>query len=176
MYVKTYFQTMEWDEVVHLATAAYNFFPNEHSRESPFFLMFGRDPRIPLNTLLQPKIRYMGTDENILSLEALQRIYYMVAENLKLARERQTKQNSYHPTKLKTEDMVMIKTHADGQFQPIYKGYYRIVSFKGNQVQVIPCEGGKPHFVHITDVKYVLPADNIISLYQLSTSLVERLN
>ena len=156
-------KTMEWDEVVHLATAAYNFFPNEHSRESPFFLMFGRDPRIPLNTLLQPKIRYMGTDENILSLEALQRIYYMVAENLKLARERQTKQKSYHPIKLKTEDMVMIKTHADGQFQPVYKGYYRIVSFKGNQVQVIPCEGGKPHFVHITDVKYVLPADGVIS-------------
>ena len=59
--------------------------------------------------------------------------------------------------------MVMIKTHADGQFQPVYKGYYRIVSFKGNQVQVIPCEGGKPHFVHITDVKYVLPADSVIS-------------
>ena len=59
--------------------------------------------------------------------------------------------------------MVMIKTHVDGQFQPVYKGYYRIVSFKGNQVQVIPCEGGKPHFVHITDVKYVLPADSIIS-------------
>ena len=156
-------KTMEWDEVVHLATAAYNFFPNEHSRESPFFLMFGRDPRIPLNTLLQPKIRYMGTDENILSLEALQRIYYMVAENLKLARERQTKQKSYHPIKLKTEDMVMIKTHADGQFQPVYKGYYRIVSFKGNQVQVIPCEGGKPHFVHISDVKYILPVDNMIS-------------
>ena len=33
--------------------------------------------------------------------------------------------------------MVMIKTHADGQFQPIYKGYYKIVSFKGNEVQVI---------------------------------------
>ena len=59
--------------------------------------------------------------------------------------------------------MVMIKTHADGQFQPIYKDYYRIVSFKGSQVQVIPCEGGKPHFVHITDVKYILPADSVIS-------------
>ena len=43
----------------------------------------------------------MGTDENILSLEALQRIY-MVAENLKLARERQTKQKAYHLIKLKT--------------------------------------------------------------------------
>ena len=154
--------TMEWDQVVHLATAAYNFFPNEHSKESPFFLMFGRDPRVPLNTLLAPKIRYMGTEENILSLEALQRIYHLVAENLKIAKERLHKNQQAYPTKLKTEDMVMIKTHADGQFQPIYKGYYRIVSFKGNQVQVIPVEGGKPHFVHITDVKYIMPVDSII--------------
>ena len=154
--------TMEWDQVVHLATAAYNFFPNEHSKESPFFLMFGRDPRVPLNTLLNPKIRYMGTEENILSLEALQRIYHLVAENLKMAKERLHKNQQAYPTKLKTEDMVMIKTHAEGQFQPIYKGYYRIVSFKGNQVQVIPVEGGKPHFVHITDVKYVMPVDSII--------------
>ena len=154
--------TMEWDQVVHLATAAYNFFPNEHSKESPFFLMFGRDPRVPLNTLLTPKIRYMGTEENILSLEALQRIYHLVAENLKIAKERLHKNQQAYPTKLKTEDMVMIKTHAEGQFQPIYKGYYRIVSFKGNQVQVIPVEGGKPHFVHITDIKYIMPADSII--------------
>ena len=154
--------TMEWDQVVHLATAAYNFFPNEHSKESPFFLMFGRDPRVPLNTLLTPKIRYMGTEENILSLEALQRIYHLVAENLKIAKERLHKNQQAYPTKLRTEDMVMIKTHAEGQFQPIYKGYYRIVSFKGNQVQVVPVEGGKPHFVHITDVKYIMPVDSII--------------
>ena len=154
--------TMEWDQVVHLATAAYNFFPNEHSKESPFFLMFGRDPRVPLNTLLTPKIRYMGFEENILSLEALQRIYHLVAENLKIAKEKLHKNQQAYPTKLKTEDMVMIKTHAEGQFQPIYKGYYRIVSFKGNQVQVIPVEGGKPHFVHITDVKYIMPVDSII--------------
>ena len=154
--------TMEWDQVVHLATAAYNFFPNEHSKESPFFLMFGSDPRVPLNTLLTPKIRYMGTEENILSLEALQRIYHLVAENLKIAKERLHRNQQAYPTKLKTEDMVMIKTHAEAQFQPICKGYYRVVSFKGNQVQVIPVEGGKLHFVHITDVKYIMPVDSII--------------
>ena len=48
---------LEWDDLVHLACAAYNFIPNEHSKESPFFLMFGRDPILPLNTLLEPKIR-----------------------------------------------------------------------------------------------------------------------
>ena len=37
-----------------------------------------------------------------------------------------------------------------------------MVSIKGNQVEVIPAEGGRTQTVHITDVKYVLPADSII--------------
>ena len=45
-------KTMEWDEVVHLATAAYNFFPNEHSRESPFFLMFDGRPQNSIKYLI----------------------------------------------------------------------------------------------------------------------------
>ena len=35
---------MEWDKFTDLATAAYNFVPNVSSKESPFFLMFGKDP------------------------------------------------------------------------------------------------------------------------------------
>ena len=62
---------MEWDALVPLACAVYNFIPNEHLRESPFFLMFGRDPILPLNMLLGPKMRYLGTDINVLSLEAM---------------------------------------------------------------------------------------------------------
>ena len=66
---------MEWDDVVPLACAAYNFLPNEHSKESPFFFMFGREARIPLNTMFQSQIRYLGNDENILSIQALKNIY-----------------------------------------------------------------------------------------------------
>ena len=64
---------LEWDALIPLACAAYNFIPNEHSKESPFFLMFGRDPVLPLNTLLEPKVRYMGNDMNILSVEAFKK-------------------------------------------------------------------------------------------------------
>ena len=46
---------LEWDDLVPLACGAYNFIPNEHSKESSFFPMFGRDPVLPLNTLLEPK-------------------------------------------------------------------------------------------------------------------------
>ena len=75
-------QELEWDEVCPIATAAYNFLPNEHSRESPFFIMFGRDPQMPLIEILGPCIRYLGTDETILSLESLHKMYLIVAENL----------------------------------------------------------------------------------------------
>ena len=47
--------------------------------------MFGRDPIFPLNTLLEPKIRYMGNDVNVLSLEAMKNIFEIAATNLKLA-------------------------------------------------------------------------------------------
>ena len=46
----------------------------------------------------------------------------------------------------------MIKDHTAGPFQPTYKDDYRVVSLKGNQVEVIPATGGKSHFVHIQDI------------------------
>ena len=76
---------LEWDDLIPLACAAYNFIPNKHSKESPFFLMFGRDPVLPLNTLLELKIRYMGNDINIISLEAMKKLYEVAAANLKYA-------------------------------------------------------------------------------------------
>ena len=76
---------LEWDVLVPLACAAYNFIPNKHSKESPFFLMFGRDPVLPLNTLLGPKRRYLGNDINILSLEAMKNMFEIAATNLKMA-------------------------------------------------------------------------------------------
>ena len=77
-----------------LACTAYNFMPNEHSKESPFLLRFGRDLVLPLNTLLEPKIRYMGTDINIISLESMKHLYEIVATNHKLACEKGDHKNN----------------------------------------------------------------------------------
>ena len=56
---------------MHSSNSSIQFFSlNEHSRESPFFIMFGRDPRLPLTELFQHKLRYLGTDETVLSLQA----------------------------------------------------------------------------------------------------------
>ena len=49
-----------WDELVPLAVSTYNFFPCQSSKESPFILMFGRDPSTPVAKLLEPRPRYYG--------------------------------------------------------------------------------------------------------------------
>ena len=95
-------------------------------------------------------------------MQALKNIYEMVAQNLKLARAKITDNINPIPTKLKEGDLVLIKDHTAKAFQPHYVGNYRIVSFKGNQVEVCKTEGGNTTWVHLTDVKYILPADNVI--------------
>ena len=98
--------------------------------------MFGRDLRIPLNDLLRPCIRYLGMDESILSLQAMCNIYKMATHNLKTACKRLEKEATKFPTRVKTEDLIMLKRHDKKTFEPVYEGYYRVLKTRGNQVDV----------------------------------------
>ena len=115
---------LEWDVLIPLACATYNFMPNKHSKESPFFLMFGRDPVLTLNTILEPKMRYLGTDLNVLSIEALKNLFEIAATNLKIAREKGDPENNPLPTKLQPGDTALIQNHTKGPFDPKYVGDY----------------------------------------------------
>ena len=81
-------KNLEWDDVIPMATAAYNFFPHTPSRKRPFFLMFARDPLTGLQQLLGATTRYLGGDNNKLDLTALQNTYQLVAQNIQMARKR----------------------------------------------------------------------------------------
>ena len=118
---------LEWDEVCPIAMAAYNFLPNEHARESPFFLMFGRDPRIPLTEALQPRLRYLGNDDVILSFEALKNMFLIVTENLRHARGMGWQQG---PIKgpISPNQLVTLKVHLRKTLAPRYKGNYCVVA------------------------------------------------
>ena len=115
---------LEWDVLIPLACAAYNFIPNEHSKESAFYLMFGRDHVLPLNTLLGPKMRYLGNNINILSLEAMKNMFETAATNLKIAREWGDPKHNSLPTKLQPGDTVLVQNHTKGPFHPKNMGDY----------------------------------------------------
>ena len=96
-------------------------------------------------------------------MQAFKNIYEVVAQNLKIAQAKVTDNINPVPTKLKEGDLVLIKDHTAKALQPCYVGNYRIVSFKGNQVEVCKTEGGNTTWVHLTDVKYILPVHNMIA-------------
>ena len=98
--------------------------------------MFGKDSVLTLNTLLGPKMRYLGTNLNVLSLEALKNMFDIAATNLKTAREKGGPENNPLLTKLQPGDTVLVQNYTKGPFDPKYVGDYQVVAIKGNQVEI----------------------------------------
>ena len=118
---------------------------------------------MPLNDMLRPCKRYLGTNEMILSLQAMQNIYKMVAQNLKTALGHLEKEATKFPMRVKTEDLIMLKRHDKKAFEPIYEGYYCVLKRRGNHVDVQSLSGGQVKTVHIKDIKVVLLVDQVIN-------------
>ena len=97
-----------------------------------------------------------------MSLEVLQNIYQLVVTNLKLALEKR-QPNLYVDPKLKEGDLVLVKDHTTKAFQPRFKGNYRVVSLKDNQVEIRLAEGGETTKFHVTDIKRIIPVDLAIT-------------
>ena len=56
----------------------------------------------------------------------------------------------------------MIQNHVKGPFDPKCIGDYRVISIKGNQVEIQPTVRGPTEMKHIKHVKYILPVDKYI--------------
>ena len=154
---------MEWDDFTDLATAAYNFILNVTLKESPFFLMFGRDPYMLLNRLLSQAMRYLGTDEGIPDLEALQNLLQMTTTQIEYAT---TKRNqSFKPVKphnFKVGDLVLVTNHTSKAFQEKYQDSYRVVKLLGKNQLKVKDQNNCIRQVHVVDVKKTTMPDVLV--------------
>ena len=104
----------------------------------------------------------MGNDINILSQEAMKKVYEIAANSLKMERKKGDPLEHPISPKLQPGDTVLIQNHIKGPSDPKYIGDYRVVSLKGNQVEIQPAVGGPTEMKHIKHVKPILPADKYI--------------
>ena len=132
----------EWDEVVPLAAARYNFFPCQAAGESPFVLMFGRDPITPFAKLLEPAPRYWEDRGGHLKMDLLKKLYLITAENVKRAREGRDPAEKKQENKLKVNDLVLVRDVNSGAFAPRYMPNYRIVEIHRSNRIVVRDERG----------------------------------
>ena len=59
-----------WDKYLNQVLASYRIIPNLATMETPFFLVYGRDPNLPLHQLLEPMECFLGDpDFGMLNLE-----------------------------------------------------------------------------------------------------------
>ena len=123
---------VEWDQLVPLAVSSYNFFPCQSTKESPFVLMFGRDPITPEAKLLEPRPRYYEEKGASLKMDMLRRLYAVVAENICKARKRMPKQEERKPHSFKINDLVLVKDPCSAVFEPRYQPNYRVTAIFGD--------------------------------------------
>ena len=171
---------VEWDELVPLAVSAYNFFPYQSSKESPFVLIFGRDPITPVAKLLEPKLRYFGEQGAGLKMDTLRRLYMIVVQNIRKAREKLPKKEE-KPHQFKVNDMVLVKDPDAAVFEPRYQPNFRVTAIFGNNRIEVQDEQGHKSVRRSAHVKYIapsekaiqqLPSEQVVKNYGRSTKLL----
>ena len=153
---------VEWNELVPLAVSAYNFFPCQSSKESPFILMFGRDPIMPVAKLLEPKPRYYGERGSALKMDTLRRLYTIVVQNICNAREKLPKKEE-EPHKFKVNDMVLVKDPDAAVFEPRYQPNFRVTAIFGNNRIEVQDERGHKSVRRSAHVKYIAPSEKVVN-------------
>ena len=53
-----------WDKYINQVLASYRITPNLATAESPFFLVYSRDPNLPLHQLLEPMQCFLGDPDS----------------------------------------------------------------------------------------------------------------
>ena len=152
---------VEWDELIPLAVSAYNFFPCQSSKESPFVLMFGRDPITPVAKLLEPRPRYYGERGSALKMDMLRRLYTVVVQNICKAREKLPKKED-EPHSFKVNDMMLVKDPDATVFEPRYQLNFRVTAIFGNNRIEVQDERGHKSIRRSAHVKYIEPSEKVI--------------
>ena len=164
---------MEWDNLVWKATAAYNFFPTESSGIAPFFLMFGQEAAVKHTLLESENPKYLGTNDSMINVGLMTKLYNVVAHNLNEARKaRDGKRKGItpkEPEKLKIGDNILVRDHTSKAFQPKYKDFCIVGLLGKNQVEIKDNHGHITK-VHHRDVKKIPMTEKVCKIYRRRTN------
>ena len=155
----------DWDTKLPSILSAYRTAKNETTKYSPFFLLYGRDPVLPLDSILSPKYRYQGEDYVPTMLENMHSAYSHVRHNLVQSHER----NKFYydrtakPTKIKVGDMVYFRnpteaTQNTSKLSCHWKPFYRVIKTINDVTVVIKNQlSGDVKVVNVQNLRFADP-------------------
>ena len=129
-----------WDKYINQVLASYRVTPNLTTAETPFFLVYRRDPNLPLHQLPEPMQQFMGDpDSGMLNLEAHQ-VTLAIAKKTLDENCFKTAQKTIDrtPPSFKIGDRVYFKNKQPSKWDLKWRPRYRIVQIEHDR-----------HFLHI---------------------------
>ena len=122
------------------------------------------------HTLLESENpKYLGTDDGMINVGLMKKLYHVVAHNLNKARKardgNKKGQTPKEPEKLKVGDNILVRDHTSKAFQPKYKDFCIVGLLGKNQVEIKDNHGHTTK-VHHRDVKKIPMMEKVCKLYE----------
>jgi hypothetical protein len=143
-------QQREWDFCLPFVLFTYRCSPQASTGESPFFLMYGRDPRLPTEAALSPPVPRTQYDLDDYKTKAVRRMseaWQMAQKKIVIAQRRQSVQHDRHArlSKFCLGDRVFIFNPAmkSGKAHKLslpFQGPYCVTSVYDTSLDVCPVD------------------------------------
>jgi hypothetical protein len=123
-----------WDECLFAFSSAYNTSQSSATGFSAYYLLYGRDPVLPIDTILKPRRKYMGEAYFPQALERMHIAYRVVRKHLHKQTQRNMARKNVKDTaeKLQVGDPVYLKNNMRAnKLQNKWVSHYRIIAQRG---------------------------------------------
>ena len=114
--------------------------------------MFGREAAVKHTLLESENPKYLGTDDGMINVGLMTKLYHVVAHNLNEARKARDGNKKSTPPKepviLRVGDNVLVRDHTSKAFQLKYKDFCIVGLLGKNQIEI------KDNHGHITKVHH----------------------
>ena len=162
-----------WDQMLEAATFAYNTAYHRAVRETPFYLLFLRDPRHPYAMLESPSKAWYNVDSYKEEMAVITKQVYERCKTY-LEEGREEMERYQKPSKIKqvkVGDRVFLrynpKRTENKKLQPIFDGPYRVIAKKSDVVvKVKNLRNNKEVTVHADKIKIL--HENNVSMSEFS--------
>ena len=131
--------------------------------------MFGHKAAVKHTLLESENPKYLGTDDGMINIGLMTKLYHVVVHNLNKARKardgNKKGKTPKEPEKLKVGDNILIRDHTSKAFQPKYKDFCIVGLLGKNQVEIKDNHGHTTK-VHCRDVKKIPMTEKVCKLYE----------
>ena len=151
---------VEWDRILPFPCYCFNTRPTADDLESPFFLIYGRDPLEGCARLLgSGNIRYLGDDKGPILFTELCKLWLAHAKGLqenRLLKPETVKRNrNFKSHNFKVGQLKAVKNHLRNTFETKFVSDYRILKIVNECTLLVESSNGKTCQININDAKPV---------------------